>query len=146
MANKEAEKQPGTDDAVVLMFLTLVEEDGIEVDVTLNVRGAIISGTLIGPTAYYEGITESSKHLHDDTMSKIISKKFADLKDAYSQQKQQNQGEGKKEEKESTPPSYIHLKNAKYLNVNGQMTANSSGNWWRGKLESLDGISFNSLH
>lgn len=72
---KEPE-QMSTDDAVILMFLQLVEEDGVEVKVSLSVNGAIISGTLIGATAYYEGITEASKKLPDTTMSKIISKKF----------------------------------------------------------------------
>ena len=77
------------------MFLSLVEEDGIEVAVTLNVKGVVISGLLIGASAYYEGITESSKQLQDGTMSKIMSKKLNDLKEAYLKQKQE---EAEKEE------------------------------------------------
>ena len=88
MATKEPE-QMATDDAIVLMFLSLVEEDGIEVAVTLNVNGVVISGLLIGASTYYEGITESFKSLHDGTMSKIISKKFNALKEAYLKQKQE---------------------------------------------------------
>ncbi|WP_338786975.1 gas vesicle accessory protein GvpU [Metabacillus sp. FJAT-53654] len=143
MANKEKEKekeQAGTDDAIVLMFLNLVEEDGIEVEVTLSVRGTIVSGTLIGASAYYEGITESSKKLTDTTMSKIISKKFGDLKDAYAKQKQD---EADQESDENTL-TFIHLKDAKYLNTSSQPIP-SSGTWWRGRISSIDGFSFDSL-
>ncbi len=140
MAKEQA--QMSTNDAIILMFLELVEEDGIEVDVTLSVNGTIVSGTLIGATAYYEGITESSKNFHDSTMSKIISKKFNDLKEEYAKQKQE---EAEKESKDkSNSFTFIHLKNAKYLNAHNQ-DAHSSGTWWRGSITSVDGFSFNSL-
>ncbi|KKI94129.1 hypothetical protein WQ54_00905 [Bacillus sp. SA1-12] len=136
MADKE--KQTGTDDAIILMFLDLVEEDGIEVDVTLNIQGAIISGTLIGASAYYEGVTEASKNLPDSTMSKIISKKFGDLKEAYAKQKQE---EAEQEQKGSTK-TFIHLKHAKYHSKANQPP---NGTWWRGRISSIDGFSFDSL-
>jgi hypothetical protein len=88
MSNKKPELPP-TDDAVVLMFLSLVDEEGVEVTVTLNVNGVVVSGSLIGAKDYYEGITEASKELQDHTLSKIIAKKFTDLKEAYSKQRQE---------------------------------------------------------
>ncbi|WP_299089042.1 gas vesicle accessory protein GvpU [uncultured Metabacillus sp.] len=137
MAKKE--QQTGTDDAIILMFLDLVEEDGIEVEVTLSVQGAIISGTLIGASAYYEGVTEASKHLQDSTMSKIISKKFGDLKEAYAKQKQE---EAEKEQKGSLK-TFIHLKHAKYHSKPTQLP---NGSWWRGRISSIDGFSFDLLN
>ena len=44
-------------------------------------------------------------------MSKIMSKKLNDLKEAYLKQKQE---EAEKEEQENSP-TFIHLKNANYL-------------------------------
>lgn len=144
MAKKEQEQeQIATDDAIVLMFLDLVEEDGVEVEVTLSMNGAIISGALIGASAYYEGITEKAKKLSDKTMSKILSKKFGDLKEAYAKQKGEEKEEEDKETKENSY-TFIHLKNAKYLSVSSQSTT-GSGTWWRGKISSIDGFSFNSL-
>ncbi len=142
MANNK-EEQMATDDAVLLMFLTLVEEDGMEVAVTLNVNGVVVSGTLIGASAYYEGITESSKELQDSTMSKIITKKFTDLKEGYSKQKQEQDEEKEDKDKENAA-TFIHLKNARYLGTVGQPTTNN-GTWWRGKISSVDGFSFDSL-
>lgn len=139
MATKEPE-QMTTDDAIVLLFLSLVEEDGIEVPITLNINGVVISGLLIGASAYYEGITESSKLLHDGTMSKIIYKKFEDLKEAYFKQKQEN----KEQEDQENSPSFIHLKNAVYFNTDGQSIP-TSNTWWRGRISSLDGFSFDFL-
>lgn len=142
MAKKEQEQIP-TDDAIVLMFLDLVEKDGVEVQVTLSMNGAIISGALIGPSAYYEGITEKAKMLSDKTLANILSKKFGDLKEAYAKQKGEEEGEEDKETKENSY-TFIHLKNAKYLSVSSQPTT-GSGTWWRGKISSIDGFSFNSL-
>jgi hypothetical protein len=139
MANKK-EEQVATDDAVLLMFLSLVEEEGIEVAITLNVGGAVVSGTLIGASAYYEGIKESSKDIQDSTMSKIITKKFTDLNEGYLKQKQEQDN---KEDKENTA-TFIHLKQARYLGISGQPTTNSV-NWWRGKISSVDGFSFDFL-
>ncbi len=140
MATKEPE-QMATDDAIVLMFLSLVEEDGIEVAVTINVNGVVISGLLIGASTYYEGITESFKSLHDGTMSKIISRKFNALKEAYLKQKQE---EAEKEDTDFSP-TFIHLKNANYLHADGQSASTISNTWWRGRISSLDGFSFDFL-
>jgi hypothetical protein len=137
MANKKQD-QITTDDAVVQMFLSLVEEDGIEVAVTLNVSGVVVSGVLIGASAYYEGIIESSKKLEDDTMSKIIVKKFADLNEAFLKQKQEQ------DDKEESPATFIHLKSASYFDPNSNLPINSA-TWWRGRIASIDGFSFDYL-
>jgi hypothetical protein len=137
MANNQSKEPIGTDDAIILMFLSLIEGDGIEVDLTLNISGAVVSGTLIGPSAYYEGIIESFKKLEDNTMSKILNKKFNDLKEAYLNQKQEQ------DDKENSA-TFIHLKKARYLDTYGQPITNST-TWWRGRISSIDGFSFNSL-
>lgn len=137
MASKEPEEM-ATDDAIVMMFLTLVEEDGMEVPITLSVNGVVISGTLIGASAYYEGVTKAAEGLQDSTMSKIISKKLNDLKEAYTKQKQ----EDKEKEENENSPTFIHLKDAKYLGTDRQPAGPSSSNWWRGRISSVDGFSF----
>jgi hypothetical protein len=138
MAKKESE-QIGTDDAVILMFLNLVDENGIEIPITLSVSGAVISGTLINASTYYAEITESSK-LPNTTISKIMYKNFSDLKEAYAKQKQE---EADKEAKENSL-TFIHLKDVKYLSAGVQPTSSSS-NWWRGRISSIDGFSFDTL-
>lgn len=140
MANKKDETV-ATDDAVILMFLSLVDKEGVEVEVTLNMNGVVVSGTLIGAQAYYEGITEASKELQDQTLSKIIAKKFTNLKDAYIKQKQEQE---EKEDNENTA-TFIHLKNARYLGADDQPITSKNGTWWRGRISSIDGFSFNSL-
>ncbi|WP_347552978.1 hypothetical protein ABFG93_22275 (plasmid) [Pseudalkalibacillus hwajinpoensis] len=129
MSNKKNDPA-GTDDAIILMFLSLVEEDGIEVPITLNVKGVIVSGILIGANAYYEGISEISKQLKDNTMSKIIGKKFTVLKEAYLKQLEDS--------KEENPATFLHLKDITFTGVEGY----SHSNWWRGRISSIDAISF----
>jgi hypothetical protein len=142
LAKKEQEPL-STDDAVLLMLLSLVEEDGIEIEISIVVNGTIISGTLIGASAYYEGVTDSSKLLQDTTMSKFLSKKLNTLKEAYAKQKQED---SESEEKEFSP-TFIHLKEATYLSAAAQNN-HSNSTWWRGKISSVDGFSFDfsSMH
>ena len=141
MAKKESE-QIGTDDAVILMFLNLAEENGIEIPITLSVSGAVISGTLINASTYYAEITESSK-LPNTTISKIMYKNFNDLKEAYAKQKQEKQEKADKEAEENVL-TFIHLKDVKYLGT-GVQPPSSSSNWWRGRISSIDGFSFDTL-
>jgi hypothetical protein len=129
---KKEQEPIATDDAVLLMLLKMVEEDGIEVEVSLTVSGLVISGILIGASAYYEGVTGSLKQLQDITMSKFLSKKFIALKDAYAKQKQDD---SEKDEMEFSP-TFIHLKHATFNPTIGQ-----TNTWWRGKVSSVDGFS-----
>lgn len=141
MANTKKEQAP-TEDAVLIMFLSLVEDDGIEVNVTLNIQGALVSGILVGSSAYYDGITESSRQLRDDTMSKIITKRFSDLKEAYLKEKQE---QGDKKEEQDLSVTYIHLKDAKYHHNSANSHMTTSVAWWRGKISSIDAYSFDTL-
>lgn len=128
------------DDAVVVMFLSLVEEDGMEINITFYVKGAIISGTLISANAYYEGVIQSFKEKKDETFSRIMTKKFSDLKAEYLKQKQESDNSDSKDESKNAA-TFIHLKNAKILGRNNEITASSK--WWRGRIATLDAISFN---
>ena len=101
----------------------------------------VISGLLIGASTYYEGITESFKSLHNGTISKIISRKFNALKEAYLKQKQE---EAEKEDTDFSP-TFIHLKNANYLHADSQSASTINNTWWRGRISSLDGFSFDFL-
>ncbi|MDL4840380.1 gas vesicle accessory protein GvpU [Aquibacillus rhizosphaerae] len=134
MSNKKQD-QVTTDDALLDMLLSLVEEDGVELAVTLTVNGAVISGYLIGASDYYEGITESALALQDNTLSKIIAKKFNDMKNAYVKQKQND------EENNEKTPTFIHMKNATYFKLDKQDTSGNT-TWWRGRISSVDAVSF----
>ncbi|WP_445491019.1 gas vesicle accessory protein GvpU [Niallia sp. 03133] len=129
-----------TNDAVLLMFLSLVEEDGVETALTLNVNGVIVSGTLIGANAYYKGITEAYHELSDSVLSKIMEKKFTDLEDAYIKQKEEDN-----KEEVANPEAFLHLKNAKYA-LNDNTSSSISTSWWRGRISSIDAISINALN
>lgn len=138
MSNKKQEQNP-TDDALLLMLLSLVEEDGVEIAVTLTVNGAIVTGDLIGVSAYYDGVIESSKELRDHTLSKIITKKFNDMKEEYVKQKQED------EKNSGTTPTFVHLKNAKYVGGDKKEATSSRTTWWRGRISSIDAVSFDQF-
>ncbi|CAG9620908.1 gas vesicle accessory protein GvpU [Sutcliffiella rhizosphaerae] len=131
------EDNTATDDAVLQMFLDLTNDDGCEIDLTLNIYGVVVAGTLVGPQAYYEGIVDATKNIQNKTLSQILHKKFSDLQNAYIKEMQ----ELKEKDKNEFVASYIHLKNATYL-VNQNQNSPSNGMWWRGKIDSIDGISF----
>ncbi|APH05711.1 gas vesicle accessory protein GvpU [Bacillus weihaiensis] len=140
MAGKNKEqKEMSTDDAIILMLLDLVEKDGIELELTLTIKGATVSGTLISATDYYEGVTDAAKQNQDKTMAKIIAKKFNDLKEEYAKQKSEEA------EEESTPLTFIHLKDAFISGQQPPTSSTQAGQWWRGRIAAIDSFTVHLL-
>ncbi len=139
LASKE--ENVATDDAVLQMLLTLADEDGFEVGITVNIKGAIVSGILIGPSTYYDGVLKSVDEIEDRTMSNILTKKFGDLRDAYKKSKEETKD---KKDDSDTTATFIHLKDATYIGADGpgQLMPKGPTTWWRGRIESIDAISF----
>jgi hypothetical protein len=131
------EENTSTDDAVLEMLLDLSDQDGLEIGITLNINGVIIEGTLVGPKTYYEGIVYSAEQISDVTLSKVLHKKFSDLKEAYVKEKEDSKSKNKKD----MIATFIHLKNAKYI-VNNQLPIQQNTIWWRGRIDAIDAFSF----
>ncbi|MFL1806044.1 gas vesicle accessory protein GvpU [Plesiomonas shigelloides] len=102
--------------------------------ITLNVGGFLVSGELIGGKAYFEGFgSDFASGLSDSSIADQVKASFAQHGEIYSSNEN------------PSPPAYIHLKDARFFNSNGNPIPGNRGVWWRGRISEVDGFSLGSL-
>lgn len=126
-------------DAILYTLISLVnnEEYGVELGVTVSVKGTVISGLLVGYDKYLKGIEETF-NIPGNEAAQSIGKVFGLLSEQLHEDTDEQENEEDKSE-----PQFIHLKDAIIFNSN--LPINSQGVWWRGKLSSIDGFSFGNF-
>jgi hypothetical protein len=120
---KEIDKIPHLDN-VLWTLASIVVDNGISFDITLNVKGIIIFGTLITQQQYFEEVNQKLTGSENGEM-------FGNLLSQI----------GEYQEKES---KFIHLKNAKYQVGDNHIPSNE-GVCWRGRLTEIDGFNLGSF-
>ena len=112
----------------------------LSLSITLNVRGLLVSGDLIGGEQYFDCFASDMK---DAGMSAEDADLFKKLGGIYTKQKEQIKD--KKYDETAPPPQYIHLKNAQICLPGGSPIPTNRGVWWRGRLEAIDGFHLGKL-
>lgn len=104
--------------------------------ITLNVGGFLVSGSLIGGKEYFDGFGEDFVSAYEDQeLAEKIKNIIAKNGELYTIS----------DEKDVPPPTYIHLKDARCFNTNGNPIPGNRGVWWRGRISEVDGFSIGSL-
>ena len=116
-----------------LQFLVnLANRNQFEIGITLNVGGLLISGTLVGVKRYFEVFGEDFSASFEAGKSpkdiELFFKKIGDECACVSH----------REKTES--PSYIHLKNARFFDAQGNSIQGNRGVWWRGRISEVQGF------
>lgn len=111
-------------DDLLLSFVKAANEHDFSLDITLNVNGALVTGTTVSAQKYLETISESFAEGND--VSKAIAEKLADA--------------SKSVENSNSQVRFIHLKDAQVYNGNEQPTPSEETFYWRGKLEAVEGF------
>lgn len=110
----------------------------IGVGLTLNVGGMIISGNLCNGKDYFYRFGESLGDAifpNDKDNAQSVHEAYRSIgDDVYDDSSEKN------------PASYIHMMNAKFFSVKGDIIPSTSvGFLWRGKISSVDSFSLGSL-
>ena len=114
----------------------LANTSGLEMGLTLNVGGSVVSGTLISGRKYFETFAQqfASAWPGDEETKENIRKSLATHAKIYDSP----------ETEDLPPPQYVHLTNAKVHSPTGSLPTNS-GVLWRGKVNAVSGFSLGSL-
>jgi hypothetical protein len=147
MWSMDAEPEPNNaimDQDIFLEFLiTIISRADLGLSITLNVGGALISGTLIEGPAYFKGIGEEVRQVAGDipkTLARGIEQ-FGAMIYGYT-----NSSKGSDEDYTPTPRiEYIHLANARFFSPSGESLPSNRGVFWRGRLSSVDGFCLGAL-
>lgn len=121
-----------------LRFLVnLANKNRFELEITLNVGGLLISGTLAGVKKYFAGFGENfAASIGASKESEEIMTTFKKIGDECACVSHPEQTDA---------PSYIHLKNARFFATDGKMIEGDSGIWWRGRISEVQGFVLGSL-
>ena len=125
----------GDKDWFLQSLVNIVNSGGLSFGITLNVGGFLVSGQLVGGKEYFEGFgRDFASAFSGSESAEYVQKSFSKYGEVYSSDKEA-----------PPPPSYIHLKEAKFFNTNGNPIPGNRGVWWRGRLSQVDGFSLGSL-
>ncbi len=116
-------------------LINMVNSGTMSFGITLNVGGFLVSGTLIGGKEYFEGFGEDfASGFQDLDFAENIKAAFAKNGEIYTS------------EEDVPPPSYVHIKCARFFNTNGNPIPGNRGVWWRGRVSEVDGFSLGLLN
>src|SRR5688572_8180609 len=134
--NAEAPVGSATCDWFLQSLVNMANRGGLQIGITLQVSGLLVSGVLVGGKAYFEGFAEDiSSSIADPELAASIRNSFAKYGEIYSEQ----------EGEQLPPPDYIHLRNTRFFNTSGNPIPKNTGVWWRGRLSEVGGFTLGSL-
>jgi len=122
-------------DFLLTQFVSTSNSTSLELGLTLNIGGTLITGTLVSGETYCEGVAQS----FSNTGGKV-GEGLADAIRLFGKKVFGSESEDEDNDND-TGPDMIHLKNATVHQ--GQNKYHTQ--WWRGKLRSVDGFSFGTF-
>lgn len=120
-------------DLLLLSFVNSANNHGLEIGVTLNVSGTIISGELIGYSSYLKLL--ASEFYGKGEVAEALSQTF------FERAIEAENDQAESEDTEIKPANFLHLKNATISY--GQHTTKIG--LWRNRISSVNGFTFGVL-
>jgi hypothetical protein len=128
-------------DNILAMIVHVANTSDVEIGITLHVNGLIVSGRLISGATYWaecaQDLREGGQGPADlvEAMARSMTQVADRYRDAYTDT------EAIVEDPSIT--AFLHLRNAHTLTPQGPTP--TDGALWRGRLASVDGVSFGQL-
>ncbi|MFA1818885.1 gas vesicle accessory protein GvpU [Virgibacillus oceani] len=110
-------------DNILEYFVAAANKHDFELDISLLVKGAIVTGTLTSASHYFEKLSNS--FMDGSDVSKQLGEMLSETGEAA------DSGENKE-------VHYIHLKDTKIYNGDNKPTPSKGEILWRGKLQEVD--------
>jgi hypothetical protein len=136
-ARKEADQDESEiiRDGLLTGFVDMANAGKVGFGLTVWTGGAIVSGTLVGITDYFDGVASDFDRAQGEG-AEALANAFRTVAAGMRQ-------EVESAERES--PTLIHLKHAKTYSPGGRPIPTHRGVWWRGRLDAVDGWCFGEL-
>ena len=137
ISNQEPLSCAAQPDWFLQSLVNLANNSDVEIGITLQVSGLLVSGTLVGGKKYFEGFAEdfSSAFANDPESAESIKSSFTKYGEIYQ----------KEESEEVPPPQYIHMKDTHFFSTAGNPIPGNRGVWWRGRVAEVGGFILGSL-
>lgn len=112
-------------DSILEFFVQASNKHDFSLDITLNVKGAVVTGTLVSAKEYFDSLSETFEDGSD--IAQKLSEELAKAGESV-------------QESQSPEAHFIHLKNAKVYCGDSKPTPSKGKIMWRGKLNEIDGF------
>lgn len=112
-------------DSILEFFVQATNKHDFSLDITLNVNGAIVTGTMVSAKEYFDQMSE--KFEEGNEISQKLSDHLAKAGESVSSN-------------EDAETHFIHMKHTKVYNGDTKPTPSKGKILWRGKLEEIDGF------
>lgn len=120
MSNESTSK-----DSILEFVVEASNKHGFSLDITLNLKGSLVTGTTISAKDYFETLSEKFED------GKDVAQQLSDQLAKAGEAAEENQGKG---------ASFIHLKNTRIYCGDSKPTPSTGEILWRGKLDEIDGF------
>lgn len=128
-------------------FVRMVNESasGLEIGLTLQVGGFLVSGIMVSGPKYFEGFaSDFTSPIADKEAAERIRQSFSGYAGIYKAAPSENT-DTENSESRSSGPGYIHLKEARFFNTSGKPIPGNRAVWWRGRLSEVSGFILGNL-
>ncbi|MED2974942.1 MULTISPECIES: gas vesicle accessory protein GvpU [unclassified Fictibacillus] len=113
-------------DSILEFFVKACNKHGFSLDITLNVKGAVITGTTITAQEYFETLAETFEDGNE--IAQEIGERLVKA------------GEAAEDDNNNSDINFIHLKNTRVFCGDSNSTPSKGKILWRGKLDQVDGF------
>jgi len=120
-----------TKDNILEFFVKAANIHDFTLDITLNVKGAVITGTIVSAKEYFETLSE----IFDDG-NEVAQK----LSEQLSRAGESAHSDG------SSEANFIHMKETKVYCGDSKSTPSKGEILWRGKLSEVDGFFLGKIY
>ncbi len=125
-------------DPMLQALAEVPERSPLELGVTLNVKGLLITGFIISQVTYFESLVSGLNNTSQDSeIKESLAEFLSGLKEKLADQP--------KEQYSQEYPQFIHLRNVKIYPSEGQGMPTYGDALWRGSLDSIDGFSLGEM-
>lgn len=123
-------------------LVTTVNTSNIEIGITLQMDGFLVSGYIVNGRKYFEGfstefIAETSVAFENQEALDNIQQAFNKYASVYDVSEDEDMNNG---------ANFIHLESARFFNTNGAPIPNNRGMWWRGRISEVNGFILGTLN
>jgi hypothetical protein len=137
-------------DWALQMFVGMCNISGIEISITLNLNGCYVSGHIVRPEVYFEGLrSDLQSATFSGNAPGEVKKMMEDVLSRMKEMVAPLPGEDVPGKDNADPrglrPRYIHLRGARFFAPNDPghpVPSFAGGVWWKGKISSVDGFYF----
>ncbi|KAB7708967.1 gas vesicle protein GvpU [Bacillus aerolatus] len=112
-------------DSILEFFVQAANKHDFSLDITLNVKGAVITGTIISAKEYFDTLSEIFED--GDEVAQMLSDQLVDAGEAAQSQ-------------DNPEACFIHMKDTKVYCGDSKPTPSKGEILWRGKLSEIDGF------